>query len=61
MMVLTICAANFPWLEPQVLKTLRKSDAGKAAKLMHTTAVALIMARKESQQPPKVCVYKLLM
>jgi cytochrome P450 len=46
--------SNFPWLEPQVLKTLRKSDAGKAAKLMHTTAVALIMARKESQQPPKV-------
>ena len=47
--------ANFPWLEPLVIKAIRSSKAGGALRVINRIAVGLIKQRIQSQQPPKVC------
>ena len=49
-----VSLANFPWMEPLVLREIRRSDAGKGIVLLHSTTLGLIRERINSQQPPKV-------
>lgn len=50
----SLIVANFPWLEPLVLITIRNSEVGKSVQVLHSTALGLINERVQSKEPPKV-------